>query len=235
MPAAPFAGLTAAHFASATDPEAARYRILAALAEARRAFAANRVFPHLAALVGVRRTLADLAGGLARHRERPRGPATGVDWDAGRLVYADDAPPLLAEDLARWSQPLLEAAIDEGRALYDFADAHAPLAPLGLVPAYQREGFLIVSTDDAVRALRYHASILTGPDGRHLSLRTHDVPVDLSPLGAPADWKSALAAHAADLATPAAFHLHADLDLPLGETLVPLAKRKLLAAVHGEA
>lgn len=235
MPVVSFAGLTPAHFASATDPEAARYRILAALAEARRAFSANRVFPHLAALIGVRRTLADLFDGLARHRERPRGPATGVDWAAGRLVHADDAPPLLAESLALWSQPHLDAAIDEGRALYDFADAHAPLAALGVVPAYQREGFLVVSTDEAVCALRYHASALSGPDGRHLTLRTHRVPVGLSPLGTPADWKTALAAHASDLAAPAAFHVHADLDLPLGETLVPLAKRKLLAAVHGEA
>ena len=227
--------LTLDHYAAATDPEAARYRVLAALAEARRAFAANCVYPHLAALVGVRRTLGELFGGLARHRAAPHGPATGVDWAAGRLVHADPDPPLLAEELATWSLPHLDAAIDEGRTLYDFADEHAYLRPVGLVPSYQREGFLIVSTDDAVRALRYHASILAAPDGRHSALRTRAVEVALSPLGAPSDWKAELAHHATDLATPAAFHAHADLDLPLAGTLLPLAKRKLLAVVHGEA
>lgn len=228
--------LSLQHYTAASDPEAARYRLLAAFADARRAFAANCVYPHLAALIDVRRALATLADARARHVSR--GPATGVDWETGRLVRADDAgpgPALLAEDLAAWSLPMLDAAIEEGRALYDFADEHATLAPVGLVPRYQQEGFLIVSTDDAVAALRYHASVLAGPDGRRLSLRTRALDAPLAPDAPPADWKAQLASMAGDLPAPAAFHVHADIDLPLGATLVPLAKRRLLAAVHGEA
>lgn len=221
------------HYATAADPEAGRYRILAALAEARRDFASNRVYPHLAALLDVRRSLVALGDAVARHRTR--GPATGVDWESGRLVHAAPEAPLLAGELAAWSLPHLDATIAEGRTLYDFADEHARLAPVGLVPAYQAEGFLIVSTDDAVRALRYHASVLAGPDGRHRTLRTRDLDAELSPLDPPAAWKAALADHAADLPAPAAFHVHADVDFPLAATLVPLAKRKLLATVHGEA
>lgn len=232
--------LTLQHYTAATDPEAARYRLLAAFAEARRAFAAHRVYPHLAALVDVRRALAALADARSSHgtRRATHGPATGVDWEAGRLTYEgapEAAPSLLVEDLAAWSLPLLDDAIEMGRTLYDFADEHARLAPVGLVPAYQQEGFLIVSTDDAVRALRYHASVLAGPDGRRLSLRTRDVEVPLNPSAPPATWKATLAPLAAELPAPAAYHVHADLDLPLGPTLVPLAKRKLLAVVHGEA
>lgn len=227
--------LSLQHYTAASDPEAARYRLLAAFADARRAFAANCVYPHLAALIDVRRALASLADARARHATH--GPVTGVDWDAGRLVRTPDdgAPALLAEDLAEWSLPMLDAAIEEGRALYDFADEHATLAPVGLVPRYQQEGFLIVSTDDAVAALRYHASVLAGPDGRRLSLRTRALEAPLAPDAPPADWKAQLAPLADDLPAPAAFHVHADLDLPLGATLVPLAKRRLLAAVHGEA
>ena len=225
--------LSLQHYTAAADPEAARYRLLAAFADARRAFAANCVYPHLAALIDVRRALASLADARARHA--PSGPVTGVDWDAGRLVRADDAPALLAEDLAAWSLPMLDAAIEEGRALYDFADEHATLAPVGLVPRYQQEGLLIVSTDDAVAALRYHASVLAGPDGRRLSLRTRTLDAALAPDAPPSAWKAQLAPLADDLPAPAAFHVHADLDLPLGPTLVPLAKRRLLAAVHGEA
>ncbi len=225
--------LSLQHYTAASDPEAARYRLLAALADARREFAANRVYPHLAALISVRRALSALK--QARGRHASRGTVTGVDWERGRLVRDNDAPALLAEDLAMWSLPLLDGAIEEGRALYDFADEHATLAPVGLVPPYQMEGFLIVSTDDAVAALRYHASVLAGPDGRHLSLRTRALDAPLPPDAPPADWKACLAPLATDLPAPAAYHVHADLDLPLGATLVPLAKRRLLAAVHGEA
>jgi hypothetical protein len=59
----------------------------------------------------------------------------------------------------------------------------------------------------------------------------------LDPLAPPPSWKAALAAAAPDLAAPAAFRLRTDLPLPVEETLVPLARAKLLAAVgtRGEA
>jgi hypothetical protein len=228
-------------FAAASDPEAARYRILARLQDARGAFTRSCVYPHLAELVRVRRAVAELLDGLDRHRSAARpGPAVGVDWEAMRIVHASDEPPLLAEDLARWALPLLDAAIDEGRTLYEFADAHAALAAVGLVPAYKSEGFLIVPSENAaepLRALRYQISALAGADGEYRSLCTTPVDVQLDPLAPPATWKERLTAASPDLPTPATFRLDADVPFPAEETLVPLAKRKLLAFVRawGEA
>lgn len=220
-------------FATAVDAEAAQYRVLAGLQRARRAFAQNRVSPHLDALVALQADLQSVLDGAQRVEKSAAAPAVGVDWETGRLTRAAPAAPVPV-DLARWALPRLAEVVAEGQALYAFAEECARLAAVGLVPAYRDEGFLLVSSDDGgpVHALRYRLSPLTGADGRTRGLRTDPVPVDLDPLAPPPVWKRALAAAAPDLPAPATFRLRADVPLPVEETLLPVAKRKLLGLVQ---
>ena len=225
-------------FDAAQDAESARYRVLAGLASARTAFTDCRVSPFLGDLVALHRGLSALvasadavAGSVAGS-----GPVVDVDWEAGRLVRErPDAP--LAVGLARWALPLVEAAVAEGRTLYEFAAEHAALRAVGVVPGYRAEGFLLVADVGGVHALRYRVSPLADADGRYRALRTVRLDLALDPSAPPHVWKAALAQAAPDLPTPAAFHLDAEIDLPVEETLVPVAKRKLLGLVQewGEA
>lgn len=229
--------LTLDLFARAADPEAARYRVLAGLQAARRRFARNCVYPTLGRLVALHRGLQAVLDGANRVEARATGRAVDVDWEAGRIVHEPGVEAPLALDLARWAMPRLSGAIEEGQALYDFAAEHAALAPVGLVPTYHAEGFLLLDAEAGLRALRYEVSALAGADGRYRSLRTASVDVRLDPLAPPRAWKEALAEVAPDLPAPATFCLRADLDLPVEETLLPIGKRKLLAFVQswGEA
>lgn len=239
MPPDPTDPLTLDTFAAAQDPEAARYRILAGLGRARDAFRHQCVFPHLGALVRLRRELADLLEGADRAAAAQPGRIVGVDWEAGRVVHERAVPPLLAADLARWALPRLDVVLGEGRTLYDFADRAARLDAVGLVPRYRAEGFLIVPGEDGApgQTVRYAVSALAGADGAYRSLRTSPAGVDLDPLAPPAVWKQALARAHPDLPAPATFRLATEIDLPVEPTMMPLAKRKLLALVQawGEA
>ncbi|PAP78463.1 hypothetical protein [Rubrivirga marina] len=220
-------------FDAASDAEAARYRILAGLAETHDAFRANEVSPWLDELVELHRALAALVSGAASLDGRA-GAVVDVDWEAGRLVRETPEAPLALE-LARWALPRVEAAIGEGRTLYEFAAERAELRAVGIVPSYRDEGFLLVRDGAAVCVLRYHVSPLSGPDGHYRALRTARLDADLDPLAPPSEWKTALASP--ELPTPAAFCLDAEVDLPVVPTLVPVAKRKLLGLVGswGEA
>ncbi|MEM1114981.1 MAG: hypothetical protein AAF845_13125 [Bacteroidota bacterium] len=224
--------LTLDLFARAADPEAARYRVLAGLQEARRRFAQNCVYPTLGRLVDLHRGLRDILDGAGRVEQRPTGRAVDVDWEAGRLVHEGGPEAPVGLELARWAMPRLVGAIEEGQALYDFAAEHAAFTPVGLVPRYHAEGFLLLDAEAGPRALRYQVSALTGADGQYRSLRTASVPVALDPLAPPQVWKRTLAEAAPDLPAPATFCLRADLDLPVEETLLPIGKRKLLAFVQ---
>src|SRR5690606_20084917 len=232
--------LTLQAFAAASDEEAARYRVLAGLQEARHAFARTRVYPHLADLIRLSRGLSAFLDGVERFREGRPGRVTGVDWEAGALVRdpEDDEPPLLAEDLARWALPLLADVIEEGRTLFEFVDEHAALAAVGLLPSYQQAGSLLVpGADGGILALRYAVSVLTDESGRYRSLRTRPGEADVSPLAPPSVWKEALVAAFPDLPAPATFRLDTDVPFPVEETMLPVAKRKLLRLItdRGEA
>ena len=93
-------------FDAASDAEAARYRILAGLAETRAAFRSNRISPWLGDLVTLHRGLAALVAGAASV-ETHAGPVVDVDWAAGRLVRSGPEAPV-AVGLARWALPQIE-------------------------------------------------------------------------------------------------------------------------------
>jgi hypothetical protein len=228
--------LTLDLFVSANDAEAAEYRILAGLHEARRAFTRSRVYPHLADLIALRRSLAGLVDGAERLESAAPSRVVGVDWESGSVVHerSDIVGAPIALDLARWTLPRLDVIIDEGRTLFEFVDAHAALASVGLVPRYQAEGFLLLpESGGGWRALRYAVSALAGDDGAYRALRTTHVPVSLPLLAPPAAWKRALADACADLPAPATFLVRTDVAFPLEETVLPVAKRKLLRLVAG--
>lgn len=227
-------------FAAATDPEATRYRILAGLQEVRQSFARSRVYPSLANLIRLRRGLMAFLDGVEHFREERPGRVSGIDWEAGELLYerTDDELPLLAEDLARWALPMVTSLVEEGRALFEFVDEHAALEAVGLVPSYQSEGYLLVPDEhERLLALRYTVSALAGEDGRYRSLRTKPIRVALPPLAPPHAWKEALVDAYPELPTPATFRLASAIQFPVEATMLPIAKRKLLRLIadHGIA
>jgi hypothetical protein len=218
--------LDLAFFTGGRDSEWSRYRILGGFQEIRRAFCDNRVYPYLADLIHLRtalRTLADESDAL-----RSRGPLTGIDLEEGALRYEDSQGAALPfEDLVVWAMPLIEAAIEEGRAIYDFVDERTAVEAVGIVPAYQDEGYLLVPDGEALRVLRYAVSLFTRHDERFRSLRTASV--DEAPGDTPPhELKRFLTARHPDLPNPATYRVATDLDFPVDETMLPVAKRKLL-------
>lgn len=220
MPALDLAFFTGTH-----DPESSRYRVLGGLQEVQRAFCDNRVYPHLADLIHLHtalRTLREESDAL-----RPRGSLTGFDQEGTLHYEASEHTALPFEDLMAWSLPLIEAAIEEGRAIYDFVDERTVVETVGIVPAYQDEGYLLVPDGEALRVLRYAVSLFTRHDERFRSLRTSSV--DGVPADAPPhELKQFLTARHPDLPNPATYRVATDLDFPVDETMVPVAKRKLL-------
>jgi hypothetical protein len=213
-------------FAASDDAEKSRYQILAALAEAREDFRQTRLYPPLGDLVRVHRALRDLDSRRGELLAGERGALTGIDLEEGRLLYeASERRPLPFEELIVWAMPRLEALIEEGRALYDFVEEHAELAPVGLAPTYQDEGFLLVPEAGGFAALRYTVSLFTRAGERYRSIRT----------APPTHVEAATAAEArrglfgaVDWPNPATYAIETDLDFPFEATVLPVAKRKLL-------
>lgn len=215
------------------DPERGRYLILAGLQETRRAFNAIRLYPDLAELVELYRTLTKIleaGSSLIGH-----GSIVGLDVKSQRVLYNHGSvsgdESLLITEFIRWSLPLLRETIEEGRTIHNFIEEQTRLDEVGLVPGYTDEGYLLVP--DLLRGLivviRYETSIYTEASERFRHLKTsivssHEI-ADLK--SSPWSIKQRLIREY-DLPNPATFALESESGFPFQETLLPIARRKLL-------
>lgn len=221
---------------AASDVEAAQYRLLARLSCVREAFKRNSIYPYLGELVRLHETVTGLVDGMEDLRDALPATLQGVDLRNRVVLYEqqklDDDQLAAVEEMMRWALPLIQEAIEEGRMIYEFVDDHMKLSEVGIVPAYVKEGYLIIPDRQMkeLHVLRYEFSVLVSFEGRHRSLRTTHLKT--MPRGVleldPASIKLDLVTENRDLPNPATYHFETELDFPFTETLLPVAKRKLM-------
>ena len=240
-------GLSLDQFLSAgPDFEGAQYRILNRLQLVRQAFSRNIIYPHLGELVNLYGTLRTIVGRLDDLREALPGRIKGIDLKSQTVQYEKPklAPDQMGfvEDLIQWALPLIQEAIEEGRTIFEFVEDHLRLEEVGLLPAYVEEGYLLLPDLRAERlhVLQYQLSIFTRADERFRSLKTtHIKSLPQSTIvRSPRGIKLELVQERRQLPNPATYVVESAIDFPYEQTLLPIAKRKLmrhLSAQTGQA
>ena len=219
------------------DVERKQYEVLGALKERREQFSHNRLYPWFAELLQLEeelRALIQNRDGMARHIPQR---LSDVDMEHLSLVYepAGSETPEFSRvmDLVWWALPLVEAAVEEGKGIFDFVDQHVAIDEVGIIPSYREEGYWFVPDLRAavLYLLRYQMSIFSASNERFRSLKT--VVVDSLREGAlrqsPESLKLEILKKYPELPNPATFRCEVDIDFPFVETLLPVAKRKLMA------
>ncbi len=230
-------GLGLVHFlGGASDVERAQYHILAALQETRREFCRNVIYPYLSDLIHLYEQLQHILQGLEGIRQAAPGEVRQVDLEACRVIYersAFEADRIAAvEELMRWALPYIREAIEEGRTIFEFVEEHLHMEPVGIVPTYQEEGYLIIPDQRGrlLHVLQYQLSVVRGGSERYRTLRT--VHLKQCPLHgvypAPQRIKLDLIAEHRELPNPATYFIATELDFPFAQTVLPVAKRKLM-------
>jgi hypothetical protein len=231
---------------AAYDFEQAQYRVLGSLQQAQRAFSENRIYPHLGELAELHRTLHLV---LKRSEEVRRGlprEVKQIDLENERVVYEwpelSEGQMANVKALIEWALPRLRATLEEGKTIYEFVDESLRLEEVGLVPAYRREGYLLVPDREAgaLHVVQYSLSIFDGgvsEDGeRYRRLKTAhlksiDYAADLVP--EPRQVKLDLLEERRELPNPATFFFDSDVEFPFEPTVFPIAKRKLMRHLAG--
>ncbi|HEX7071450.1 MAG TPA: hypothetical protein VF190_11620 [Rhodothermales bacterium] len=218
------------------DFESAQYRILGGLKEMRDAFTGNVIYPHLRSLIDLHSSLHSVLENLDSLRSAGPRRATGIDLDQASLIYESEPTGNrelgFVEDLIQWALPLIREAIEEGRTIFEFVDEHLVLEEVGIVPPYVQEGYFIVPDrmGSRLHVLQYSLSIFTKADERFRTLRTTTVKTveQWSIALSPSAIKLDLLREKRDLPNPATFVVDFALDFPYEDTVLPVAKRKLL-------
>ena len=236
------AALHLGHFLSAgSDVESAQYRILGGLKQARKDFSNSVIYPALRELIQLRNALKEILEKLDELRDAATpGELKEVDLASQKLIYekSQSAPDQfgVVEDLIRWALPRIEEAIEEGRTIYEFVEEHVHIEEVGIVPSYTAEGYLLVPDRRMyqVHVLQYSLSVFRSAGEQYRGLKT--TPVKSVPQRAvhvpPQSIKLNLLSERRELPNPATYSCSTDLDFSFEQTMLPVAKRKLMRHLH---
>lgn len=220
-----------------SDIELKQYKVLQALRQYHDEFSHNRVYPTLSELIELHNSLDSLLQQKNDLESKLPHELQDIDIEHGRLVFGSSGDE--RSDLSRtielivWTLPYITKAIDEGMAIFNFVDEHVAIDEVGIMPMYRGEGYWFVPNTKAsqLNLLRYEVSLFTSASERFRTLKTrlleavHQEHIHRSP----ESLKLELIEKYRDLPNPATYVCRTDLDFPYVETLLPIAKRKLMS------
>ena len=228
-------------FDSETDWEMNQYRILAGIKKARTEFGQKKIYPSLATLIKLVRELNQIKA--ERHNLRQNFPKQikGFDFKEQKIIFETSKNLELNDnievifDLIDWALPHINETIEEGTVLFDYVDKHMLLEQVGILPIYKEEGYFMITDNIAseLQVHRYECSIFSSGTEKYRSLKTEVVKTEKQGIikRLPETIKQELIKERTDLPNPATFLLDSDLDFPFTETIMPVAKRKMITRI----
>jgi hypothetical protein len=221
------------------DFEKNQYHVLHCLKAYYDEFSHNRLYPALSELIDLASALEGLLQETIHFQNRLPQQLKDVDVKNKRLVYesmkTESANIERIIDLIVWALPHMKRTIEEGKSIYDFVDDNITIEEVGIVPTYREAGYCFIPENKAslLHVLRYEVSLFTSEHERFRTLKArvlqsiHQMLVRQSL----ESIKLVLIKEHHDLPNPATYACETDLEFPFAETILPVAKRKLMARV----
>ncbi len=226
----------------ALDVEYKQYLFLAWLQRVRQQFDAGRVYPALGEVIEHHRFMNAFARARAAWQSGTNRSIAGIDWAHLRLIFEQDEPMGNAELEAyfeaclAFALPELDRVLEEGRELFDWIEEHLEVMPVGVVPIYRGDGYVLVYDESQhfLRTYRYAKSWIQLDDDRMIQLSLEPIEQRYKLLSESFESvKLGLIRRFKDLPNPATYLVRASMGFPLHETLLPIAKRMLLRELQG--
>ncbi|WP_057935775.1 hypothetical protein [Algoriphagus resistens] len=220
------------------DFEYKKYQLLAYLQLTNKHFNELKLYPDLSELIDHYRNLNELKSGSFELSQLFPKTLDSIDFQKGKLNYqssvSEDSVMKELSMIAEFALPKLVRQIEEGRTIYDFVEDQLEFEPVGIVPIYNQEGYILLSREKKkeVHVYRYRSSQLhlAGEKFRSISMWLIGI-FQRSLINTVEKIKMDLIREIKELPNPATWRIHSRQEFPLEETLVPISKRLLLKTV----
>jgi hypothetical protein len=128
----------------------------------------------------------------------------------------------------------LEKHLNNGKRLYDTVEEHLTISPVGVIPLYPLEGyFFLKDRNQDTKIFEYQITIFEKPDEVYRGIHTQFVKTyKKSLMHTYEDIKLHMIRLHKKLPNPATYAIESDIELPLDETYLPIAKRVLVKYIH---
>jgi hypothetical protein len=219
------------------DFEYKQYILLAYLEEVRKNFMQEMLYPTLSELVYHYQNLIRFKQEQEALAARFPQTLTQLDLQNLKLHYQPDTPeePIMQEinAIVDFSIPRIKAELDAGKHIYDTVEHELCITPVGVMPLYKKEGYLLLHIGGSSETSAYSYSVsIFGGEEKMLGINlVYISSFRLSLVTSFQSIKMDLIRTQKELPNPATFLLESPKLYPVEETILPIAKRKLLHIV----
>jgi hypothetical protein len=224
------------------DFEHKKYILLDYLQEINRHFDRSKLYPNLADLVFHYNNLLDFKRNKTVLQQAFPQQMTKADIEAVKLTYQkiiqDDTSMQEIEGIIAFALHKMDPTIQTGKEIYDFVESRLNIGPVGLVPLMPYNGYFSLrnGTGRTNWVYEYQITIFENKDDKFRGINIQFVDTyEQSITNTPEAIKLDLISRHKHLPNPAVYYVASDINFPLEQTLLPVAKRSLVKFISNAA
>ena len=224
------------------DFELKKYTLLAYLQEVNSHFNENKLYPQLADIIFHYNNIVAFRQNKKYLQEHFPKKMTGIQMEKLQLLYeqmiGDDELMQELEDIIQYSAGKMKNAIQSGTGIYEFVEDKIEITPVGLISLDTQEGYFFLSSgnEKSTGVYHYRLSIFEKHDEKYRSIRTLFIDNWKRSISSTYEHiKSELITRWKDLPNPAVYSIETTLRFPVDETILPIAKRRLVKFITAQA
>ena len=218
------------------DFEYKKYILLAYLKQVSEEFAKYKLYPSFSDLIHHYKNLTIFQENKKKLFEQFPAHLSEEEFLKMKLAFdpeVEDSPDLQEiESIVKYSLPVINDQLKEGKEIYELIDYHLDIEPIGITPLYKNEGYVLlrVMPQKDVKVFEYRIVFFENMEGNYhgISFQAIDT-FRLSLVNTYEAIKRQLIKSYSKLPNPATFLLAAKREFPEEQSLLPIAKRKMLA------
>lgn len=214
------------------DFELQKYRLLAYLRDVDALFGKRQLYPQLSDVIFHHDNLIAFRKNKQFLQDAFPKRMSDVDLRQAEIIYermlADNELMEELEEITTYALQRIRKTIDVGTDIYEEVEHAIQIMPVGLLPVYKDEGYLLLrwGTHQETRAYSYTVTLFERENARYKGLRMQYLNSwPKSIVWTPQHIKTELVRSNTALHNPAVYAMETGLELPLQETILPVAKR----------
>jgi hypothetical protein len=220
------------------DFELQKYRLLAYLQEVNKYFTESKLYPLLSDVIFHYNNLVSFRDNKKFIQDQFPKRLDQVDIQKLELLYekmlSDNELMKELEQITRFAIDEMKSTIGNGAEIYDFVEKNLRIEPVGIMPLYKNEGYMLLRYGNyhEIRAYSYTITLFEHQAARYKGLRLQYLNSwEHNFINTFEHVKREIIRSIRTLPNPAVFSVESPLAFPFDETLLPVAKRMLAKVI----
>lgn len=216
------------------DFEYKKYILLAYLKDIKAEFTKGKLYPYFSDLILHYNNLIRLKEEKEIIIQGFSKEIKGIDLENLKITYKtileDDELMKETKNIIEYALPLIHSKITDAKKIYEIVEENFEVEEIGISPLYKKDGYLLLHHDltNHLNIYQYNVSNVYNQESYQV-LQTHFIKQIKKTISKTfRDIKVELVRENKELPNPVTYLFQYQLNLPLNETILPVAKRILL-------